>query len=95
MKLRFSRQIIAKPSDIKFHENPSSGSRVITYVQTDMTNIIVAFHNYANARKRWPKNSSIVIINVVGVVVVVVVVVVAAVAVVVAAALAIVVVAVV
>ena len=40
MKLRFSRQIIDKFSNIKFRENPSSsGSRVVTWRQTDMTTI--------------------------------------------------------
>jgi len=29
MKLEFSRQIFAKYSNIKFHENPSSGSGVV------------------------------------------------------------------
>ena len=29
MKLGYSRQIFEKYSNIKFHENPSSGSRVI------------------------------------------------------------------
>jgi len=31
MKLEFSRQIFEKTPNIKFHENPSSGSRVISY----------------------------------------------------------------
>ena len=29
---------------MKFHENPSSGSRVVPCGQTDMTNLTVAFH---------------------------------------------------
>ena len=37
-----------------FHENPSSGSRVVPCGQTNMTKLIVAFHNFANA----PKNCS-------------------------------------
>jgi len=45
--------------NIKFHENPSSGSRVVacgrTDRQTDMTKLIVAYRNFANA----PKNRSI------------------------------------
>jgi len=40
---------------IKFHDNPSSGSRVVpcgqTAIRTDMTKLIVAFHNFANALK--------------------------------------------
>ena len=49
MKLEFSRQIFEKVSNIKFHQNPSSGSQVIPYGQTDMTKLIVAFRNFANA----------------------------------------------
>ena len=53
MKLAFSRQILVKSSNIKFHENPSSGSRVVpsgqTDGRTDMTTVIVAFRNSGNA----------------------------------------------
>jgi len=35
MNLEFSQQIFEKPSDIKFHENPSSGSRVAPCGRTD------------------------------------------------------------
>jgi len=35
IRLDVSRHIFGKPSNIKFYENPSNGSRVITYVQTD------------------------------------------------------------
>jgi len=35
MKLKFSRQIFEKYSNIKFHENPSGGSRVVSGGQTD------------------------------------------------------------
>jgi hypothetical protein len=35
MKLQFSRQIFSKHSNIKFHENPSNGSRVVPCGQTD------------------------------------------------------------
>ena len=35
MKLEFSRQIIEKHSNIKFHENPSNGSRVFPYEKMD------------------------------------------------------------
>jgi hypothetical protein len=35
---------------MKFHENPSSGSRVIPCGQTDM-NLTVVFHYFANAPK--------------------------------------------
>ena len=62
MKLEFSRQIFDKYSNIKFQENPSSGSRVAACCQTDrqtyigrtdrrtyMTKLIVAFRNFLNA----------------------------------------------
>jgi hypothetical protein len=35
MKLEFSRQIFEKYSNTKFYENPSSGSRVVPWEQTD------------------------------------------------------------
>jgi len=35
MKLEFSRQIFEKYSNIKFHENSSSGSRVVPRGRTD------------------------------------------------------------
>jgi hypothetical protein len=50
MKLVFSRQIFEKYSNIKFHENPSSGSRVVPSGRTDMK-LTVAFRNFANAPK--------------------------------------------
>jgi len=44
-----------KYSNTKFHENPSSGSRVVpcgrTGRQTDVTKLIVAFRTFANALK--------------------------------------------
>jgi hypothetical protein len=48
-----------KYSNIKFHENPSSGSRVVpsrltdgrTDGQTDMTKLMIAFRNFVNALK--------------------------------------------
>ena len=54
MKLEFSQQICEKFSNINFFENPSSGSRVVPGEkdrQTDMTKLIVAFRNFANATK--------------------------------------------
>jgi hypothetical protein len=59
MKLEFSRQIFEKSWNIKFHQNPSSGSRVVACGQTYMTKLIVAFRNLANA----PNNKSIVPLN--------------------------------
>jgi len=47
MKRVFSRQILEN-TDIKFHENPSGGSRVVACGQTDMLELTVAFRNFAN-----------------------------------------------
>ena len=59
MKLEYSWQIFEKYSNIKFHENLSSGSWVVprgqTEGQTDITNLMVAFRNFANK----PKNNSL------------------------------------
>jgi hypothetical protein len=56
----FSQRIFEKHSNIKFHENPSSGSRVKpcgrSDWQTDMTKVMVAFRNFANAPKRAYKS---------------------------------------
>jgi hypothetical protein len=58
MKLEFSEQIFKKYPNIKFHENPCSGSRVVPCGWTDgwadMMKLMVAFCNLANA----PKNST-------------------------------------
>jgi len=35
MKLEFSQQIFEKSSNIKFHENQSSGSRIVLWRRTD------------------------------------------------------------
>jgi len=35
MKIVFSQQIFGKYSDIKFNENPFSGSRIVSCGQTD------------------------------------------------------------
>ena len=56
MKLEFSGQILEELSYIKFSENPSIGSRVVpcgrTDGHTDMTKLIVAFRNCANAHEK-------------------------------------------
>jgi hypothetical protein len=57
MKLAFSQHVFEKYWNIKFHENPSSGSRVFFMRpdgQADMTKLIVAFRNFANAPKNGP-----------------------------------------
>jgi len=51
MKFEFSRRIFEKNSNIKFHENPSIGSQIVPFWQTDMTKVKVAFRNFANASK--------------------------------------------
>jgi len=64
MNLEFSRQIFEKYSNIKFHENLYPLEREVfhgvremdnrTERQTDVTNLIVAFRNFADS----PKNAS-------------------------------------
>jgi hypothetical protein len=39
-------------SHIKFNKNSSGGSRVVPCESTDMTKLIVEFHNFANAPKK-------------------------------------------
>ena len=51
MNFEFSQQIFENISNIKFHQNPSNGSRVVPCGQTDMTKLTVAFRNVANAPK--------------------------------------------
>ena len=40
-----------KSKNLKFHENPFSVSRVVSYGQTHVTKLIVAFRNFAKAPK--------------------------------------------
>ena len=55
IKLEFSRQNFVKYSNIKFHENLSSGSLVVPCGQTDgqthTTKLTVVFRNFAKAPK--------------------------------------------
>jgi hypothetical protein len=65
MKLEFFDRFLEKPTNIKFHENPFIGSRVVpggrkdgrtdgqTDRRKDKTKPAVAFHNFVNA----PKNA--------------------------------------
>jgi hypothetical protein len=57
MKFEFSRQIFEQVLNIKFHQNPSIGSRDVPCGQTDMTKLIVAFRNFANATKNCMNRS--------------------------------------
>ena len=55
MKLEFSGQVFffsETCTNIKFHENLSSGSRVVTDGRTDKTKLIVTFRNFAKAPKK-------------------------------------------
>jgi hypothetical protein len=52
MKLGFSGQVFEESSHTKFHQNPSSGSRVVPYGQTDTTKLTDAFRDFANAPKK-------------------------------------------
>ena len=51
MALEFSQRIFEKFSNIKFHENPSNGSRVVPYGQTDRR-IGMVIYNFAKAPKK-------------------------------------------
>ena len=52
MQIEFSGQIFEKSSNIKFHENPSSGSRVVPFPRTDRHDEANSlFRNFANASK--------------------------------------------
>ena len=46
MELEFSREILAKYSNTKFHENPPSGKQIARYGRTDMTKLMVAFSKF-------------------------------------------------
>jgi hypothetical protein len=60
MKLEFSLQSFENYSNIHFHENPSSWSRVVPFAQTDgrkdrrtdKYEAIVAFRNFADPRNK-------------------------------------------
>jgi hypothetical protein len=59
MKLEFSGHIFEKHPNIKFHENPFSGSRVASFGPTDRhgeANSLFAFRSFAKA----PKNVSFI-----------------------------------
>jgi hypothetical protein len=60
MKLEFFWQISETYTNIKFHKNPSSGSRVVPCGRTDRqtTKLIVAFRNFVNAPKNDKANES-------------------------------------
>jgi len=51
VKFEFCQQIFEKSSNVKFHENPSSGNRVVPCGQkdTDIVKLTAAFRDFANA----------------------------------------------
>jgi hypothetical protein len=77
MKLELFRQIFEQYTNITFHENPSGGSRVVPcgrtdrqteggtdgQRETDMTKLIVAFRNFAKARKQADFNKNLTFQN--------------------------------
>ena len=66
MILEFSWQIFEKSSNIKLHENPGSGNRVVPCWQTDrhdMTNLTVAFRNFENAPKERDESALLVLFD--------------------------------
>jgi hypothetical protein len=52
MKLEFYGQVFEKSSNIKYHENPCCGSRVVPCRLINTTKPIVSFCNFANASKK-------------------------------------------
>jgi len=55
LKLEFSWQIFEKYANVKFHENQSGGSRVVSCGRTDTVTPEVAFRNFVNAPKNGLK----------------------------------------
>jgi hypothetical protein len=55
MNIESPQHIFEKHSNIKFHENPSSESRDGACGQMDMTKLIRAFRNFAEAPKIYCK----------------------------------------
>jgi len=53
IRTEFSRRIFEKYSNTILNENPSSSSRVVPCVRTDITKLTVAYRNFANAPKNY------------------------------------------
>ena len=49
MKSEFCCQFFENYSNVKFHENPSSGRCIVPCGRTDMSKLIVALRNFWNA----------------------------------------------
>ena len=59
MKLELSQQSFENGSDIKFHQIPLTGSRVVQCGgQTDSHEANSRFRNFANAPKHTPSNDT-------------------------------------
>jgi len=52
MKLEFSRPVFEQCTNIKYHENPFSGSRIVPCGRTDMMKLTVALRSLAKAPKK-------------------------------------------
>jgi hypothetical protein len=63
MELEFSQQIVEKYSNIKFHDNPSSRSPVVTCGhadrRTDTMKLTVAIRNFANEPNMFILNAKV------------------------------------
>jgi hypothetical protein len=66
MKLEFSRQIFEKCSNIKFHENPPSGSRLVACGQTDRLTKLCEKRLKSHSEKRHDLRTSLIVIRVFG-----------------------------
>jgi len=50
LQIKFSQKIFEKTSNTKYHENPSSGSRVVPYKQTGQMDGQTDKHDEVNSR---------------------------------------------
>jgi len=55
----FSRHLLKIRKNIEFHDNPSSGSRVVPCGRTDRMNLIVAYRNLRKQLQRKGENKKI------------------------------------
>ena len=60
MKLEFYRQIVEKSSNIKFHENPSSGSRIVPFGRTDTTRLKSRFSQFCERAQKGNETATTV-----------------------------------
>jgi len=57
MKIEFPRRYFPKSSNIKYHENPSSGSEVVPYRQTDRHNEAVSLRKFCERAQKIKNNA--------------------------------------